>query len=244
MNYLHHSKYGFFFRTLYSQIKTFNLNRNLKGPNLVFIWIPKTGGTTIYNILLGGLGMQKRVKINSLLSFPNRGPVTFGHVSYLSLLEIGIINNNYNSSAYKFCFVRNPYNRIISLFNYLKQKKEIDQKIEFEKFLDLVHLKTPPIGIHNTSGISQANTQCSWIFGKDNELIVDDIFRIEEINYFFEFISKKYLIKLEAGIPMRVSKKEISFETISNNTAIIEKIENIYSRDFEFLGYEKVSKKI
>ena len=42
----------------------------------------------------------------------------------------------------------------------------------------------------------QTNPQSDWIFGNKNKLLVDDIFKVEEIDKFYSLIEKKYKKKL------------------------------------------------
>ena len=221
-------------------LSTFN-RKKAKGPNIVFIHIPKTGGTSIINELESKIGLQLLRKTSQFLTFTNKGPVSFGHVSYLNLLRLGIINNDFHKSSYKFCIVRNPYHRAVSLFNYSKDIKIIDRNIDFEHFLDDVYLKRPPIGIYNHLGISQSNPQVNWILDSDGKFLVDDIFKIEEVQKLIDTFKKKFNINLDIK-QYNQSNKHITFEEIAEKKSLIEKIEIIYGRDFELLGYKKISK--
>ena len=176
--------------------------------------------------------MQKRKKYKDFLSFPNKGPVTFGHVNYNDLRFLGVVSNDYHSRAYKFCFVRNPYARAVSLFNYLKKIQLISKNIEFENFLDDVYLRRPSIGLHNTLGLSQTNPQCDWIFDGD-QLLVDEIFRLEEL--------EKFNTKVNLDKKYNLSSDNLTFDKFIDNRSIIEKIEQIYSRDFDVLDYKRIS---
>lgn len=242
MNILKNSRFSVFCRTISSHLSSFKINAKLGDKNILFIWIPKTAGTTIFKSLENVLGMQKRKRQKEFLSFPNKGVVTFGHVSYLSLLTLGAVSQEYHLNSYKFCFVRNPYNRALSLFNYLIQEKTIDHKLEFEAFLDKIYLNRPPIGLYNSIGISQSNPQSDWIIGNNEKLLVDDIFKVEEIDKFNSFIEDKYKKRIDIKT-MNESKKVISLEKILENRSILEKIELIYARDFDLLNYKRISRK-
>ena len=180
-------------------------------------------------------------KTSHFLNFSNKGSVSFGHLSYLDLLRLGVINDNFHKTAYKFCIIRNPYHRVVSLFNYFKDIKIVDRNIEFESFLDEVYLKRPPIGVYNHLGISQSNPQVNWILDSNGKFLVNDIFKIEEISKFVNFFKDKYKINLDIK-KYNLSNKHIIFEKIAKNRSIIEKIEKIYSRDFDLLGYKKLDR--
>ena len=66
----------------------------------------KNCGTSTINELESKIGLQLLRKTSQFLTFPNKGPVSFGHVSYLNLLRLGIVNNDFHKSSYKFCIVR------------------------------------------------------------------------------------------------------------------------------------------
>lgn len=164
MHLIKNSRFSMLARCAYSNLSSIKINAKIKeDSDLLFIWIPKAAGTTIFSALEDTTGMQKRKKPTSFLSFPQKGAVTFGHVSYLSLLGIGAVSKRFHNSAYKFTVVRNPYERAVSLFNYFKQHGRIEQTVGFNSFLDAVALDRPPIGLYNVCGISQANPQADWV---------------------------------------------------------------------------------
>ena len=130
-NLFNRSRFKLIALIIQSLFSSIVIRSRIKGPNIVFIHIPKTGGTSVINELESKIGLQLLKKTSHFLNFPNKGPVSFGHLSYLDLLRLGVINNDFNKSAYKFCIVRNPYHRIVSLFNYFKDIKIIDRNIDF-----------------------------------------------------------------------------------------------------------------
>lgn len=230
-----------FLKSAYSNVHAIKKNIAIKkGRDLVFIWIPKTAGTSIYNALNESFGMQKRKNYKEFLSFPNKGAVTFGHIYYNDLRALGVVSDDYHDRAYKFCFVRNPYDRAVSLFNYLKKIKFIKNNLEFENFLDDVYLKRPSIGLFNTFGLSQTNPQCDWIFDDNNNLLVDEIFKLEEIEKFSKITLDKFNTKIDLNKKYNVSSNNLKLDDFIHNKSIIEKIENIYGRDFDFLDYKRI----
>ena len=106
--------------------------------NLLFIHIPKNAGTTIENIFSmygneNSIWQGKENNINGIKFAPQ-------HLNY-TLLTKTYPHINFNSMI-KFTFVRNPYNRVVSLFNWnLKHKyytPKFDNKFtnkEFNNFL-------------------------------------------------------------------------------------------------------------
>lgn len=105
----------------------------MKEKNVLFFWIPKTAGTTIYEV--SKKNQCKKLKKRRLYKyFNNEGWVTFGHISIPFLLRKKIISKQYLNEAFKFCFVRNPWDRLVSIYKY----KRYDGKMSFEEFVFLI----------------------------------------------------------------------------------------------------------
>lgn len=205
-------------------------------PDCVFVWIPKTAGTFLYQWLQDNIGMRKMNVPRDYMAFPGFGSATFGHVHYLSLLYQGIVPHAFHERSYRFSVVRNPYSRIASLYNYLC----IDQSYNksFPAFLEDVFLRRPPVGLYNHRGISQANPQVDWLMDWNGGFIVQDIFKVEKINDALGLLVERFSISSPIPVKNRnVSHKIIFDESFDRET--IEKINDIYSRDFSLLGYAK-----
>lgn len=104
--------------------------------NVLFIWIPKTAGTSVFTFLKE-LGMRKYKSLDQArYRFPGSGVATFVHQSIPSLVEAGAIPEAYVQSAFKFSFVRNPYDRAVSLYHYFRRYDRLPPAMEFERFLE------------------------------------------------------------------------------------------------------------
>jgi hypothetical protein len=105
---------------------------------VLFIWIPKTAGTSVYT-LLKELGMRKYKSLDQArCRFPGSGMATFVHQSIPSLVEAGAIQEAFVRSAFKFSFVRNPYDRAVSLYYYFRRYNRLPPEMKFDRFLEIL----------------------------------------------------------------------------------------------------------
>jgi hypothetical protein len=127
----------------------------------VFIWIPKTAGTSLRSIIRAtALSSLRQVRYG----FANQGTITFGHMDYAQLVKDGYVSESFDRSSFKFAFTRNPYDRVVSLYFYLIVKLEYKKVNSFLEFCRLLKKEGyPPIGLYNVQGLSQCNPQVRWI---------------------------------------------------------------------------------
>jgi hypothetical protein len=174
----------------------------------LFVWVPKTAGSSVYRAL-GAHGRVRELWDGSHTSFDNSGLVTFGHMDVRELVRSGVVDEAWLAGAFTFSFVRNPWDRAVSLFHYLQHGERT-----FEGFVQLLdrelaaqcslparvaHRSTlvgralararlvdrtariPPIGAFNVRRLSQANRQVDWITDPRGEIFVDFVGRYENL---------------------------------------------------------------
>lgn len=208
------------------------------GPDAIFVWIPKTAGTSLFDSLeQHGCAKLKSVQLVRR-HFRQRGLVTFGHMSIPAMLDAGLVDPVYFQRAKKFAFVRNPYDRALSLYHYLRntplqgrRHPELFQSLE----VFLLHLQSggcDPIGLYNTRELSQCQPQAEWLKGFE----LDFVGRLED--YAEELVRLSRLL----GVPeirdrhLNVSQRPRGMDRLSPRAARL--IEELYRRDFDELGYE------
>lgn len=109
-----------------------------KTPDVIFIWIPKAAGTSIHSLFAHfGMGKYKSIDQARYL-FPGSGMATFVHQSVPALVAAGAIRKSYVESAFKFAFVRNPYDRVVSLYHYFKRYDRMPETMDFGTFLEML----------------------------------------------------------------------------------------------------------
>jgi hypothetical protein len=124
----------------------------------LFIWIPKTAGTSILTTY-----PYMRIFLGDYKDFNNDSDATFGHYDVRLLLKAGIISQQYWQQAYKFTIVRNPYDRFISLFNDFKRSGRVEPKMSEVKFAHMLLQMTRKPGLYNTLDFSQCASQADWV---------------------------------------------------------------------------------
>jgi len=148
-------------------------------PKVLFIWIPKNAGTSIYEGLQNSLGMKRFLTIEEAKKdFTNNGLVTFGHINVRDLLNESIILEKFYNKAFKFCVSRNPFDRFVSLLHYLKKHNRIPLNYKSIDLINDIINGIPPVGLYNFKGISQCNRQVDWI----HNIELDEVLRFESIN--------------------------------------------------------------
>jgi hypothetical protein len=204
-------------------------------PNAVFLWIPKNAGTSIYSVLMKYGCIKYKSAEAVKYAFPNRGLVTFCHMSYIELLNRGFINKVYDKYANKFCFVRNPYIRAVSLYEYLKKTNKVDRRISFETFCHILKDGAfEPPNLVNTDGINQCNKQVAWIKNKNGEIFVDFIGRVESLH---QDCSRLFnTLNIRETIP-NLNRGAYSNWRLYYNRVTKFIVKMVYEEDFELLRY-------
>lgn len=202
--------------------------------NAIFLWIPKNGGTSMYNALKP-LGMQYLTNEAALrFYFPNKGMVSFGPLSYSYLLDSNQVTHSFHHSAYKFAITRNPFDRAVSSYFYFKKNKWINPKMDFNEFT--MHIEK----IDFDKVVSTYNTYEGYLFPQfcyishNNHICVDFLARLETIHQDVEVIKKK--LDLDFAFPHMNSTVHESFENFYCSESK-RRIQNVYEKDFKSFDY-------
>ena len=207
--------------------------REPNGPNAVFLWIPKTAGTSVFETL-GPPPLLKTVhQVRS--RFANKGLVSFGHMDYRRMVHEGLVSKAFDESAYKFAFSRNPYDRIVSLYFYSQRVDRLPKELSFLDFCrQLVAKPCEPIGLYNSIGLSQCNPQSRWLEGIE----VDFVGRLESLDKDVTQVLAALGREPANQVPHLNSTKHRSYsDYFCDESRQI--IDDLFDEDFRNLGYEK-----
>ncbi len=200
-------------------------------PKAVFIWIPKTAGTSVFSLL--GAPKLKSLHL-ARFRFPNRGIVTFGHMDYAELVRRGIVSAAFDRSAFKFAFSRNPYERAVSLFDYVQRYGVLTEGGSFLSFCRrLAAGECDDIGLYNVKGLSQCNPQIRWL--RDVEL--DFVGRVDNLKQDSRRVAERLGLEFAATPHLNASERRDYRSYYCEESRQI--VEDFYGEDFRQLGYEK-----
>lgn len=205
--------------------------------NILFLHIPKTGGQSIVSMFDLEDQFSRRNE-GKYYNFRNNNSVCFGHADIQSLLKNGVISQQFYNESYKFCIVRNPYDRAVSLYHYLIQRGRFKHYYTFStfiKYLDANFERVPPVGDYNVKFADDLNNQwnpmVSWIPSD-----IDAIYKFEE----FEKIPTKVAKAVGLATPPSMVKRNPSKHHHFSSYYTLEArdiVQKLYHQDFEAFDY-------
>ena len=227
--------------------------------NCIFIHIPKTGGITLFDSTLNlhksfgwffGNDKYKNNKDGSITKMNKEGGVSLGHIYYKALLNKNYLSQTFFNNSFKFCFVRNPFSRLISLYKYHKIRVRLG--LDFDTFITYLYQEfknktIPPVGFYNIKSFNkssklyhdqiygnQYNLMCDWI---PND--IGFIGRMETFNNDVTELLKilDYNDKIQFSIPILNSTDRIDYNTYYENKKTTKLVQEIYYNDFIRFGY-------
>ena len=173
--------------------------------NYIFFHIPKCGGTSISEILPN----KEKVKL-----------IQHTHLDYISTKFAFEKNNelNFFNNSKKFAIVRNPFDRVISLYCYIKQHTDhhLHNRLINHDFTQFCYF------LRNVG--DDSITSCYEHLCDDNGFIDDSmkIYKLEEINNNIEEISDIIGEKINE-IP-HINKSDFFYKTTIESDLLIKDI--------------------
>lgn len=189
------------------------------------------------------LPCHRKVRILALSKvreYPKTDFYTFGHIFIPALSQSRLIHPEFASDAFKFAFVRNPFDRAISLFEFSKQRGTLPSGTTFQRFCEIAKSREyEPPGLYNKQGLSQLNPQCSWIKNNDT-IFCDFVGRYENLqNDFNELWNLLNLQGKPSGLKwLNKSNRTDPSTYYTPKTARL--IRHAYEEDFDIFKYSDI----
>lgn len=181
----------------------------------IFIHVPKTAGTSI---------------ARALFATESR------HVPYF---EYERANPRKFLTYFKFAFVRNPWDRLVSIYFFLQRggMNETDRVwaekniVPFARFSDFVREWLTP---ESAMTFPHLRPQCFYVADRDSRLMVDFVGRYERLNEDFAHVASR--LRSEAVLSIS-NKGEHEHYTAYYDNETREIVGNVYERDIDTFGY-------
>lgn len=197
----------------------------------IFVHIPKTAGTSIEDVIWPE--KSDRTEANLWMGFIDKyhNKYQTGGLQHLTAEQIRKeVGEQFFQDYYKFAVIRNPWDRTVSQFVYMKERRDLRKfigmrkKTSFEEYLQLIRKKEHV----------QWKKQVDFLNDENDKLMVPNLIRFEElvkgVNELFQHLN------IEAILPHK--KKSVrSHYSEYYNTATKEMVAEIYRKDINAFNY-------
>lgn len=222
----------------------------------IFVHIPKCGGMTIEHAFLEDVGLEWDRRAPFFLIKNNQkkaGPERLAHLTASEYVNHKYCTPEHFGDYYKFAVVRDPIARIVSVYNYTYLKRfskpfraaymlyegVSGHAYPFDKFMSRVvepALTDPKQRVFGSDAFFNGfywflRPQKDFLY-EDGELLVDDMFRLENLSNAWSKIADRSGVKTELG-HVNSSKKRLSQKDLTD--AQRDRIRALYAMDYEML---------
>jgi hypothetical protein len=201
---------------------TYTLN-GFEKKKCIFVHVPRAAGSSVSEAIYGNLGGGHRTV--------KRYRALFGRKFW---------------SYYKFSFVRNPYTRLVSAYEYLKSgghpawpsnqmfRREILES--YSGFSDFVLNWLRPD--RSEWPVPHFRPQVHFL-KLDSRIPLDFVGCVEEIKDDFKIISKKVGAEKELARKNKTTRDKKPINKYFEKEEVKERVNEVYNEDFEKLGYSR-----
>lgn len=185
----------------------------------IFVHIPKAAGVSISKELYGNYGG--------------------GHCS---IADYSNIFNEYDFTKYfKFTFVRNPWDRLLSAYRFLQEggfneKDEQWFELNLAKYKNFESFVMQWLSLENIDSYVHFKSQVSFLSTpNNNEITLDYLGFYENLEEDFSYIASK--IKPDARLQHLNKTKKVSNFMEAYTTVMINRVADVYKQDIETFNY-------
>lgn len=181
---------------------------------VIFVHIPKTAGTSISYAIYGGI------------SWP----------WHFNAQQCRSINTNKYNEYFKFAFVRDPVDRLISTYNYAQTHVHENRGSSIEFLLNYSSFDEFVLNWLNSENVKNHyffRTQRSYIYDDDGVKLVDSVYKMEFMSEALNDLEGKLGKKLN----VENKNKSKASEVCTLNKEIESIIKEVYKEDYIEFGY-------
>jgi chondroitin 4-sulfotransferase 11 len=193
------------------RIKPAPLRQGSNGP-FIFIHINKTAGTSIGKAI--GLPIKDHLTAREVIA------------------RIGVDKWN---MAYKFTVVRNPWDKVVSHYEYRRKKnktKIATRNVSFPSWVKMTYGENKDTFYYNNPKSFQP--QVDWLKDDHGNILMDYVIRFESINDDFNYV--KGIIGLDGSLPHLNASKRASYQSYYDDDARLV-VARWFHEDIEEFGY-------
>lgn len=197
----------------------------------IFVHIPRTGGSSIENVIWPG----ERGAADLWMGFvrPHHNKHQTGGLQHLYARHIRQeVGEETFQDFFKFAFVRNPWDKLVSLFAYLGRRPDLREFMsvpEGTPFADFIELAAQ-------SGHVQAAPQVDFIYSEDGEPLADFIGRFERLAEDAATVFARIGLE-EAILPAANASARSRDYRAYYDDATAQRVADLYARDIERFNY-------
>jgi len=208
----------------------------LESKKLLFIHIPKTGGTSIYQTLSTGFGEDYT---QSPVPAINEGlqSLTFGqrnHITLQQYIDFSIISKEDLPNIFKFAVIRDPIDRAISIFLYLKRISFISKDMDIDYFF--TNWLPDTLNNKNSSLYYFIIPQHDFV-SLDNTVMVDKLLVFKSLEQDFRTIASRF--NIPDGLDrLNVSPRSehVEVSNAKNNKKYQDICKDLYFKDYNLIA--------
>jgi hypothetical protein len=198
----------------------------------IFIHIPKCGGTSLEDVIW--VDESSRTPENLWMGFINKYSNKYqtGGLQHLKAEQVKLdVGSDIFDSYYKFAIVRNPWDKAVSQFFYIKKRRDLmkyiglKEKDSFKKYLEKIQKK-----LH-----VQWDKQVDFLVDRDGHKIINFIGRFENYSADANLILERLGFS-GVDIPHKKRGERGGYHEYYDDESM-EIVAHLYKEDIEFLNY-------
>lgn len=209
----------------------------------VFVHVPKVAGQSVEMVFLNLLGLsweQRTVLVMRRNPDPARGPERLAHLLASEYVDLGYIDQADFDAYFKFAFVRNPWARLVSEFEYRSRERR-----PFAEFVEAEFTDIDGYSDHSRHIIPQSE----YLYDSEGGILVDFVGRFETIARDFRAVANKLQLGVDdlprknvSGLSRlqkllgRKPKEKKPYQDYYD-ARLRDRVGEFYQRDIERFGY-------
>lgn len=197
----------------------------------IFVHIPKCGGTSIEDMLWPEPRKTEDLWMGFVDKYNNKYQT--GGLQHLLARQIREeVGADVFEDYYKFSFVRDPWDRMVSQFEYTRCRKDLMKFIGlkardgFKRYLDLIQERKHV----------QWEKQAEFVTDEDGKIIVDFVGRLEDIASGMATVYKELGLDMIDVPHSKKSRRRSCVDYYDDESRDL--VSRLYKEDIELFGYE------